>query len=58
MLVRKIQKKIYNLAFFQTEFSDFVHYLGGSVRKDYSDQVTDVISHANIREKYLVNNRI
>ncbi|CAF3661612.1 unnamed protein product [Rotaria sp. Silwood1] len=36
-----------------TEFSDFVHYLGGSVRKDYSDQVTHVISHANIGEKYL-----
>ncbi|CAF3723637.1 unnamed protein product [Rotaria sordida] len=36
-----------------TELSDFVHYLGGSVRKDYSDQVTHVISHANIGEKYL-----
>ncbi|CAF1277952.1 unnamed protein product [Rotaria sordida] len=38
---------------FETELSDFVHYLGGSVRKDYSDQVTHVISHANIGEKYL-----
>ena len=38
----------------QTEFSEFVHYLGGSVRKDYSDQVTHVISHANLGEKYLV----
>ncbi|CAF2051305.1 unnamed protein product [Rotaria magnacalcarata] len=34
--------------------NDFVHYLGESVRKDYSDQVTYVISHANIGEKYLL----
>ncbi|CAM4880750.1 unnamed protein product [Rotaria socialis] len=34
--------------------SDFVHYLGESVRKDYSEQITYVISHANIGEKYLL----
>lgn len=42
-------------SFLQTELSEYVHYLGGSVRKDYSDQVTHVISHANLGEKYLVN---
>ncbi|CAF1595401.1 unnamed protein product [Adineta ricciae] len=36
-----------------TKFSDIVHYLGGSVRKDYSDQVTHVVSFANLGEKYL-----
>ncbi|CAF1144076.1 unnamed protein product [Rotaria sp. Silwood1] len=36
--------------------NDFVHYLSESVRKDYSDQVTYVISHANIGEKYLIKN--
>ncbi|UJR09565.1 hypothetical protein I4U23_013800 [Adineta vaga] len=35
------------------KFSDIVHYLGGSVRKDYSEQVTHVISFANLGEKYL-----
>ncbi|CAF1124836.1 unnamed protein product [Didymodactylos carnosus] len=32
---------------------DYVHYLGGSVRKDYSDQITHVVAHANLGEKYL-----
>lgn len=41
--------------FLKTEYSELVHYLGGSVRKDYSDQVTHVISHANLGEKYLVS---
>ncbi|CAF2039742.1 unnamed protein product [Rotaria magnacalcarata] len=36
-----------------TKFSDIVHYLGGSVRKDYGDQVTHVVSFANLGEKYL-----
>ncbi|CAF0902601.1 unnamed protein product [Adineta steineri] len=35
------------------KFSDIVHYLGGSVRKDYNEQVTHVISFANLGEKYL-----
>jgi hypothetical protein len=39
-----------------TKFSDIVHYLGGSVRKDYGDQVTHVVSFANLGEKYLVRN--
>ena len=43
--------------FFQTKFSDIVHYLGGSVRKDYGDQVTHVVSFANLGEKYLVSVR-
>ncbi|CAF3416900.1 unnamed protein product [Rotaria sp. Silwood2] len=44
----------YALLEFDEVHIDFVHYLGESVRKDYSDQVTYVISHANIGEKYLV----
>ncbi|CAM4794674.1 unnamed protein product [Rotaria magnacalcarata] len=44
----------YALLEFDEIHIDFVHYLGESVRKDYSDQVTYVISHANIGEKYLL----
>ncbi|CAF3873431.1 unnamed protein product [Rotaria sp. Silwood1] len=46
----------YALLEFEELHIDFVHYLSESVRKDYSDQVTYVISHANIGEKYLIKN--
>ena len=36
-----------------TKFSDIVHYLDGSVRKDYGDQVTHAVSFTNLGGKYL-----
>ncbi|CAF1362104.1 unnamed protein product [Rotaria sordida] len=57
ILLSQRQLRIYIVDSFDViDFSDFVHYLGESVRKDYSDLVTYVISHANIGEKYLVKN--
>ncbi|CAF3584387.1 unnamed protein product [Rotaria sordida] len=54
ILLSQRQLRIYIVDSFDViDFSDFIHYLGESVRKDYSDQVTYVISHANIGEKYL-----
>ncbi|CAF4613694.1 unnamed protein product [Rotaria sp. Silwood2] len=54
-LLSQRQLRIYIVDSFDVVYFniDFVHYLGESVRKDYSDQVTYVISHANIGEKYL-----
>ncbi|CAF4702010.1 unnamed protein product, partial [Rotaria sp. Silwood1] len=49
-LLSQRQLRIYIVDSFDVVYFniDFVHYLSESVRKDYSDQVTYVISHANI----------